>query len=215
MAKKNPKMIPLTATNVMLIVVAAFALVAITVTLQARRLGGDDQKVKVVPSTQAVSDDKSIDGKGTVNAAKPMNTPPDIAKLSADDQRGLTSYIKYTDAGIEYHNDLNHFSLTLPKSWGNVTETYLTPASSLFLASVRLSAENDAEHYVTIQLTKQSDSSKPEIVDYPQTFIMHALGYSFFYLGAGDYAGMPGQEDPKLFQFAAELKDIIKTFKAN
>ena len=114
----------------------------------------------------------------------------------------------------EYKNSAYSFTLVFPANWGTVKEKVENgPSDSKIYKTVRLSAENDAERYIQIQIVKTEDKNDPSVIDYPQTYITGNFTYSFYYSGGGDYAGYPDMEDQKYFDIQKQVKEISETFK--
>jgi hypothetical protein len=106
------------------------------------------------------------------------------------------------------------FSLVVPTNWGTVLEKVENgPSGSKIYKTVRLTAENDFERYIQIQIVKTGDKNDPSVIDYPQTYLTGNSTYNYYYSGGGDYAGSPDMEDQKYFDIQKEVKGISETFK--
>lgn len=141
-------------------------------------------------------------------------TPTIIDNASEEDLRGLHSSIKHTATGLEYENSIYRFSLVFPKSWGDIKEKVSAgPTGSKILEVVKLTAQNDGERYIQIDVVETKYKDAPSVIDAPHAYINGNLGYSFYWAGSGDNAGAPGMEDQKYSDIQQETKSISQTFR--
>ena len=116
------------------------------------------------------------------------------------------------EEGTRYENSIYRFSLVFPASWGAIQERVENAKSPIY-QTIRLTSEDDPERYIQIQVVKIENKNDPAIVDYPHIYLTENSTWSFYYLGGGDYAGLPGFEDEKFFDIKNEVKTISETFK--
>lgn len=142
-------------------------------------------------------------------APAPPTLPASVAPLSAP----VVSIPIATTQPYTYVNAKYSFSLTFLPAWGAITQSSesVTPGAKI-VESIRLQSKSDSSRYIQIQVVKAEDKNHPTVVDYPQTYIAENSTHAFFYSSSGDCAGMPGCEDKKIFDIAAEVKEIMKTF---
>ncbi len=116
--------------------------------------------------------------------------------------------------GFEYRNNNYNFSVSFPKSWGNISEKITAgPKERKIYRTIQLTTDNDPERYIEINLVDVKLKEDPLVADAPMEFITKNSDFAFYFSGSADYAGAPGMEDPKYDQILSETKEIIKTFK--
>lgn len=114
----------------------------------------------------------------------------------------------------KYENSTYGFSLVFPTNWGTVKEKVENgPLGTKIYKIVRLTAVNDSDRYIQIQIVKTEDKNYWAVIDYPHTYLTGNSTYSYYYSGGGDNAGKPGMEDQKYFDIQKEVKGISETFK--
>ena len=99
--------------------------------------------------------------------------------------------------GFEYRNNNYNFSLSFPKSWGNISEKITSgPKERKIFKTVKLTSEKDPKRYVNITLVDVKFREDPLVAADPMEFVTKNSDFAFYFSGAGD-----------------QVAEIIKTFK--
>lgn len=147
-----------------------------------------------------------------------MTTVSGCASQSADSQTAQITQVG-TETTQAYTNSTYGFSLTFPKSWGDIVESkggdigkeinvaknwtvfsgdvQGIPDRVKLLDSIRLVSKNDSERFIQIQVVKNEGNDK----------------YTFYYiaskfLGDGEGPGMTAED----LKIGAEISEIVKSF---
>lgn len=128
---------------------------------------------------------------GTGCTSEQTTTPP------VDAVTNTATSVQVTGA---YENSSYGFSLVFPTTWGTVKENV---ESGDKITSIQLTAENNPEHYISIQVVKTENKNDPAVIDYPQKPLTENATYSYYYTA---YTEDYNDNDQ------TELKTIIQSF---
>lgn len=170
---------------------------------------GVESKENLVTQTPATNQNPA-----TSTVSVEGETPTIIDNASEEDLRGLLSSIRHTSAGLEYENSIYRFSLTFPKSWGDIKEKVSAgPAGSKIVAVIKLTAQNDGERFVEIHVAETKYKNDPTVAY--GGFIKGNSGYVFWWVGGGE--DCPPQlaltEGENCYNIQREEAETINTFK--
>jgi len=138
---------------------------------------------------------------------------PNLDLLTDEEGRGLHSSIRATEDDTLYQNWIYRYSLTFPNSWGDIKERVDNgPDGSKIYQTIRLTAQNDDDRYIQINIVRSEHRDDASVTDAPHTLLSGDNVWTFYYSGGGDFAGMPGLDDQKYFDIDEEVDDISETF---